>query len=269
MNILDIVKNFGNEDLMRKTGSRRESFAKLSGLGKDFAKIAVPFGIFAAGTKSSFAATATQTMVTPTDVLNFALVLEYLEADFYRRGIQAMNAGNISDEDRTAFELISRHEDDHVSFLEDALGSNAVPEPTFDFTAGGAFDPFNDYAQFLVLAQAFEDTGVRAYKGQAGNLMSDNTLLTYALQIHSVEARHASLVRRLRGNKGWIEGDTNDSPVPMAAQPVYAGEDNTVQGGVDLAGMFDAFGGNDAVTASYDEPLSMSEVNAIASLFIS
>jgi hypothetical protein len=52
------------------------------------------------------------------------------------------------------------------------------------------------YAQFLALAQAFEDTGVRAYKGQAANLISTD-LLTAALQIH-VEARHASEVRRLR-----------------------------------------------------------------------
>jgi hypothetical protein len=48
------------------------------------------------------------------------------------------------------------------------------------------------------LAQAFEDTGVRAYKGQAGNVMSNKTVLQAALQIHSVEARHASQVRRMR-----------------------------------------------------------------------
>jgi hypothetical protein len=74
-------------------------------------------------------------------------------------------------------------------------------KPTFDFTVGGAFDPFNNYTQFLALSQAFEDTGVRAYKGQATNLISTPDLLTAALQIHSVEARHASEVRRLRGLK--------------------------------------------------------------------
>jgi rubrerythrin len=56
----------------------------------------------------------------------------------------------------------------------------------------------------LALAQAFEDTGVRAYKGQAANLMSKPDLLTAALQIHSVEARHASEVRRLRGQKDGL-----------------------------------------------------------------
>ena len=49
----------------------------------------------------------------------------------------------------------------------------------------------------MVLAQAFEDTGVRAYKGQAGNLISNSAYLTAALQIHSVEARHASYIRDL------------------------------------------------------------------------
>jgi hypothetical protein len=50
-----------------------------------------------------------------------------------------------------------------------------------------------------VVSHALEDTGVRAYKEQAGNLMAaeDKPLLEYALQIHSVEARHASVVRRL------------------------------------------------------------------------
>jgi rubrerythrin len=66
------------------------------------------------------------------------------------------------------------------------------------------FFSFTDYQQFLALAQAFEDTGVRAYKGQAANLMSKPDLLTAALQIHSVEARHASEVRRLRGQKDGL-----------------------------------------------------------------
>jgi hypothetical protein len=62
------------------------------------------------------------------------------------------------------------------------------------------FFSFTDYQQFL---HRFEDTGVRAYKGQAANLMSKPDLLT-ALQIHSVEARHASEVRRLRGQKDGL-----------------------------------------------------------------
>jgi|GEM_PF-4100513 len=57
--------------------------------------------------------------------------------------------------------------------------------------------------RFLELSQTFEDTGVKAYKGQAGNLITSPTLLTAALRIHSVEARHAAEIRRLRGEKAW------------------------------------------------------------------
>ena len=146
------------------------------------------------------------------------------------------------------------------------LGGKAVAKPNFDFTAGGAFgDVFSNYQTFLALSQAFEDTGVRAYKGQAGNLMSNDQILTTALQIHSVEARHAAEVRRIRGEKGWISGDSRGS-LPAPTQPVYSGEGNTTQGGANLNGL--AGLSNAAITEAFDEPLSKETVLAIASLFI-
>jgi hypothetical protein len=54
------------------------------------------------------------------------------------------------------------------------------------------------------VSHAFEDTGVRGYKGQAGNLKSSDEILTVALQIHSVKARHAAEVRLIRGQPAWI-----------------------------------------------------------------
>jgi hypothetical protein len=63
------------------------------------------------------------------------------------------------------------NESDHVTFTKWSW-CKFNPKPTFDFTVGGAFDPFNNYTQFLAFFQAFEDTGVRAYKGQATNLIS-------------------------------------------------------------------------------------------------
>ena len=74
----------------------------------------------------------------------------------------------------------------HVAFLRTAItqaGGTPVTlsAASFDFTAGGAFaDVFSDYDLFLAVSQTFEDTGVRAYKGQAGNLMSNNDVLTAA-----------------------------------------------------------------------------------------
>ena len=219
------------------------------------------FGLSVASFAALSAALATRTGFAAThainDVLNFALTLEYLEDEFYKTGLAA--SGLIPASDRTIFTQIGKHETAHVALLKAVLGTNAVAKPTFDFTAGGTFaDVFTNYSTFLALSQGFEDTGVRAYKGQAENLISDDSILTTALRIHSVEARHASEVRRLRGQKGWITGSSTDV---SALAAVYAGEDNHVQAGVDV-------GASSAATEAFDEPLTMSAVLAIADPFI-
>lgn len=202
--------------------------------------------------------------------LNFALLLEYLERDFYRMGLDA--SGLIPDNDRVIFNQIYKHEAAHVEFLRSALGSAQGDVPVFDFTAGGMFpDGFTNYATFLTLSQAFEDTGVRAYKGQAGNLQAADEILTAALQIHSVEARHASEVRRLRAVrsgmaiKGWItNAESNGAP-----QASYKGEDNTVHATIDLnnIGSLSEIS-MEAKTESFDEPLTANQVLGIVKPFI-
>ncbi len=140
------------------------------------------------------------------------------------------------------------------------MGATPVSKPKFDFTAAGTYaDVFTNYQTFLALAQALEDTGARAYKGRAAELMGDDVVLTAALQIHSVEARHASMIRRLCREKGWITGSMG---TPAA---VYEGKDNVTQGGVDVK----TLGYSDAVaTQAFDEPLAPDKVLAIAGLFI-
>lgn len=198
------------------------------------------------------------------DVLNFALTLEYLEDEFYRTALGS--SGLIPRDSRAVFEQISKHEAAHVQLLRSVLGSRAARKPNFDFTAGGAFaDVFRNYQTFLAVSQAFEDTGVRAYKGQAGNLQDNSKILTTALQIHSVEARHAAQVRRLRGEKGWISGASRGT-LPAPTQAVYDGESNAAQGGVNINGL--AGLSNDAITEAFDEPLTKEQVLAIAKLFI-
>ena len=153
-----------------------------------------------------------------------------------------------------------------------------MAKPNFDFTAKGTFpDPFNaaNYSVFLALAQAFEDTGVRAYKGQAPYLMSNKTVLEAALNIHSVEARHASHIRQMRKAGGdttlkpWITGSSRGT-IPAAAQAVYNGEELETQGGVKISGI-----SVDGVTISasaaseaFDEPLSYTDALTIAKLFL-
>lgn len=202
-----------------------------------------------------------------TDVLNFALTLEYLEDEFYRTGMQ--KNGLIPADTRDVFGQISKHETAHVALLKSVLGGDAVGKPNFDFTAGGTFaDVFTNYQTFLALSQAFEDTGVRAYKGQAGNLKSNAKVLTTALQIHSVEARHAAEVRRIRGEKAWITNDSRGT-LPAAADPVYFAERKTSEAGVNLSDLMSLNKLPDTVLSqSFDEPLSKNQVLAIAGLFI-
>lgn len=195
------------------------------------------------------------------DVLNFALTLEYLEDEFYSTAL-AQN-GLIPARSRPIFEQISKHEAEHVALLSTVLGFDAVAKPKFDFTAGGTFpDVFSNFQTFAALSQAFEDTGVRAYKGQAVNLMGADFILTTALKIHSVEARHAAAVRNLRGQKGWITGSSRGN-LPAAAQAVYAGEGQVSQLGIVPSGVSRA-----KVTEAFDEPLSKGQVLAIAGMFI-
>ena len=154
------------------------------------------------------------------DTLNFALTLEYIEDAFYR---SALEKDFIPKKYVDVFNIIGLHEAEHVKFLSGALGAAAVKPPKADFTAGGKYaDVFSNFDTFLTLSQTFEDLGVAAYKGQAGNLMENGDILTAALQIHSVEARHAAMVRRIGGKKAWDsafdEPKTKDE-VLAAAKP--------------------------------------------------
>ena len=260
--VLDQLDNPSGVNLART--SRREAFKAMGSMGKKVAAAAVPFGLAAVAAPQARA----QDQGKIIDVLNFALLLEYLEAEYYVKGLDSGVIPGGSDAEKIYMQ-ISKHETAHVALLQSAisgLGSTPIDKPEFDFTAGGLFNPFQDYQVFLILSQAFEDTGVRAYKGQAGNLMSSDAVLTTALQIHSVEARHASEVRRLRGLKGWITQDNRGAGVPEAAQATYNGEDQTTQLGLDLTAI--TMYGADAITESYDEPLTKEEVTAIASLFL-
>lgn len=273
MNFTKILDILSNDKLLSEKSSRRDSFQQFKNVGKGVAMASIPFALAATSSKAKAATSSmasTAFMASNTDILNFALTLEYLERNFYQIGMDT--AGLIPAEDREVFATILRHEATHVDFFSAALGDAAISEPTFDFSGapGGLnLDTFTNYQTFMALAQGFEDTGVRAFKGQAGGLANDNTLLTYALQVHSVEARHASQVRRMRGKKGWITNSDNDLPAAFA--PIYGGstpESNLVQGGVDLSGLFNAYGGDAAVTEAFDEPLTMDEVLAIGGTFI-
>lgn len=150
------------------------------------------------------------------DVLNYALTLEHIETAFYRDGLAQIGRDGITSLglDASVFDSlgeIGAHEAAHVETLTNViidLGGEPATEGTYDFGYEGA-------AEFLATAQALEDTGVSAYTGAARFLIENDELLTAALTIHGVEARHAS----------WLALLNATNPFPDAFNPDLAPEE--------------------------------------------
>ena len=142
--------------------------------------------LFGAVPSSAFGATSKGDVA----ILNFALTLEYLEAAFYKEGNR--DAG-LTGETARFGRLVNQHEDTHVKTLKKVLGSAAVKKPSFDFK--GTTSAEGTFQQTSIL---LEDTGVKAYQGQAPNIKSAE-ILRAAISIHPVEARHAAWIRNIVG----------------------------------------------------------------------
>jgi rubrerythrin len=123
-------------------------------------------------------------------ILNYALVLEYLQAAFYT---EAERNGALKGKAAQAATVVGATERAHVKAFRELLGSQAVKQPLFDFQG-----TTEQQQAFLKTAVALEDLAVAAYKGQAPKLQS-NAVLAAAVGIHSVEARHAAWMRELFG----------------------------------------------------------------------
>jgi hypothetical protein len=280
---------------------RTASSAIMSGL----AMASVPIAL-AALSRDAFAQAPTSVV----GVLNFALALEIFENEFYKAvlGISDSAAQNAAFATVRAkvpaaavasIQQIQKHEKAHVAFLSAVSGVTNVfglTADSFDFTGNrgaGTPGPFalatSDLNFLLLTAQGAEDTGVRAYKGQAPIIMAtgDTATLEYALRIHSVEARHASKIRRLRRANGATTvkysgtitgasaGAENVTNAPAAAATalaaIYAGEDNLTQGGVSISSLPNlptaSFTASTAGSEAFDEPLTRAQVVAIVQPF--
>lgn len=275
MNLQNIINEIEKADpeVYERLNGRRDvmkSFAKTSGR---IALAALPLAFGGMMQKAYGKGTGVTGIIE--DTLNFALTLEYIEANFYIKGVGT--AGLIpAGPGLGALTTIRDHENAHVNFLKTAitaLGGTPVSftAASFDFTAKGTFPTvFSDYDTFLAVAQTFEDTGVRAYKGQAANLMSNNDILTAALNIHSVEGRHASHIRQMRKARGadvkpWITG--NNSGIGSVVAASYAGEETTTQAGVNIVNIGGFTISANAASEAFDEPLTKDQIIAIVTPF--
>ncbi|RYY15463.1 MAG: ferritin-like domain-containing protein [Cytophagaceae bacterium] len=315
MNFLNLLSEIEQVDpeVYDRLDSRRRVFKHLSGVGQKLSAAALPLFVGAVFNKAYGQTSGGQTVL---DVLNFALKLEYLEMYFYRQnaGLQ----GRVSAINYLALFTFADDETKHVAFLRStiaALGGTPIADPTaaqFDYSGArisstNTAGPFGDWrtnpATYLALAQTFEDLGVRAYKGAAPQLMANKTVLTAALGIHGVEARHASHIRSMRRGginssnpspsvpaapysalpKSWISGTDNGgagggTTLSAYTTPVYGAgvgtsfpaDDNVVQGGVTLSGssLPNASGFPAAAfSEAFDEGLDVATVSTIARLF--
>jgi Ferritin-like domain len=169
-------------------GDSRRSFLKKAGLGgpniiNPGALLAAltPAGAMAAGGKGRPPAKFGKGDI---GILNYALTLEYLESAFYNEATKNKVASGA--EESAFLKRTTADENAHVAFLKKALGSKAVAAPKVDF--GSA----TSKAKWLPTAMVLENTGVKAYGGQALNISSP-AYITAALSIWAVEARHASV----------------------------------------------------------------------------
>ena len=123
-------------------------------------------------------------------ILNYALLLEYLQASFYT---ETERVGKVAGQAARAVRVVGAVERAHVDAFRDLLGAKAIKRPAFDFRG-----VTEEQQAFLKTAVAFEDLAVAAYKGQA-HLIKSDAVLAAAVAIHSVEARHAAWMRHLFG----------------------------------------------------------------------
>jgi hypothetical protein len=312
MDLFQIIDDIAKVDaeVYDRFDSRRAVFRNFLGYGKKVTATAIPLAVSTLFTKA-YGQTSTLPQIV-IDTLNLALQLEYLEKYFYQTAL----ASNILTAEQTAaFTIILNDENLHITTLRGVLQGSAIADPTrsgYDYTGsqnnrraalfptlGGTTNPttgnFTSLTDVLMVGQQFVDTGVRAYKGGAANLITQKDILETALNIHSVEARHVARIRSFRRGgiqsatapKSWITPDETPATPPLpnngvanspstvgpynAGNPAttYPAESNTMQGTtpINVQTLVPSGGSATAGAEAFDEPLDAQTVKAIAKNF--
>lgn len=230
-----------NKGVNMNATAKREAIERLLEHGqgrREFAKRMVVGGLAAYGTVAlGNSADLLAQQVTDVDILNFALNLEYLEAEFYSvaaSGVRIAEVGiGVTGPGRSAATVggskvaldarvqtiadqIAHDERAHVQFIRAALGSSAVAKPAINLAALGV--GFTNQAEFLTVGAIFEDVGVSAYLG-AAPLIDSRPILAAAAAIALTEAQHASVLRLLAWDAKLAVPLVDAKAVPIQGQP--------------------------------------------------
>ena len=188
-----------------------------------------------AGGSKAFAQSATPPIV---DVLNFALNLEYLEANFYLyvstgtglssslngNGVAVQGAPGKLALDANTLATVQALVNDEVNHIKDlrsavtSLGGTPIAQPLINLAANGAV---TTQAQFLAASRQFTALGGSAYIGSAQLLVSNPAILTTASQILAAEGQHAGVVDLLCATQGVVSPAIDAQDVPPSATSYF------------------------------------------------
>lgn len=235
----DFLQNLVESSLSRRDFAKKMGLTSAGLVGASMLGGTILTGALQSAQAQS-STTAASSTITDADILNFALNLEYLEAEFYTKAVtgkdlvqsglipssaqtgstyggEQVNFGS-SPQIKMIAEQIMKDEQEHVKFLRSALGSSAVKKPAINLGATGGFAT---YQAFLKLARDFEDVGVSAYGG-AAPLIKSSTYLAAAARIALTEAEHSGVIRLKLVLTGLQEPPVDSQDVPPTWEHLFS-----------------------------------------------
>ncbi len=276
MNVRDLIKAIGDTDpqFFEQGASRRSLVHRFASKAS---ALTIPLVVSAFLPKAE-----AKTTSKIGEGFSLALRITHLQRGLYEMGLNASGL-TIKPSDRAALEKILSIKHARIELftqLIDQIGEDQPLIPVIDYTGGygagtGPFQKvFQDFEQFLNLAQCLEDVSVRAYKGQISIFMVHSDFMQTLLRAHSSEARIAAKVRMMRRDlpgstpllEPWVRGDQSHLP-DVFFENFYSGEANTTQMGFAIPGINGMPVNHHAATEAFDEPLPADRVMAVVQKF--